>query len=219
MRSNRISRCLLAMAGVSLVCASASMAQTMGSPGMSQPSGVQQKPSPIRGMDDATTQMPGASEPAGMSQQQADKKFVQGALQGGMAEVELGKLALQKSSNEEVKKFAQRMVDDHTKLGEDMEPIAVQLGVKLPDGLSKKDQALRAKLQELSGAQFDKAYIHAMVKDHQKDLQEFKSEAQSAVNSALKSAAQKATPIIQSHLEQIEQIAKSSGSVANMASH
>ena len=87
--------------------------------------------------------MPGAAVPP-VSQQQMDKKFVQGALQGGMAEVALGKLALEKSSNEDVKKFAQRMVDDHTKLGDDMKPVAEQLGVPMPTGLSKKDQALRS---------------------------------------------------------------------------
>ena len=210
-----ISRSLLTLAGVSLLCAGA-LAQSMGSPG-SQSSPGMQKPNPTRDIGDPqTTEMPGAAVPP-ISQQQMDKKFVQGALQGGMAEVALGKLALEKSSNEDVKKFAQRMVDDHTKLGEDMKPAAEQLGVAMPAGLSKKDQALEAKLQGLSGAQFDKAYVKAMVKDHQKDLQEFQHEAQAAATPAVKEAAQKGAPIIQSHLEQIQQIAKSGGSVASVA--
>lgn len=218
MSGNGISRSLLTLAGVSLLCAGA-LAQSMGSPGGAQSSPGMQKPNPTRGIDDTqTTEMPGAAVPP-VSQQQMDKKFVQGALQGGMAEVALGKLALEKSNNEDVKKFAQRMVDDHTKLGEDMKPVAEQLGVPMPSGLSKKDQALEAKLQSLSGAQFDKAYVKAMVKDHQKDLQEFQHEAQSAVTPEVKEAAQKGAPIIQSHLEQIEQIAKSGSSVASVSSN
>jgi putative membrane protein len=218
MSGNVISRSLLVLAGASLLCAGA-LAQSMGSPGGAQNSPSMQKPSPTRGLDDTqTTEMPGAAVPP-VSQQQMDKKFVQGALQGGMAEVALGKLALEKSSNEDVKKFAQRMVDDHTKLGEDMKPVAEQLGVAMPTDLSRKDKALEAKLQGLSGAQFDKAYVKAMVKDHQKDLQEFQHEAQSAVTPAVKEAAQKGAPIIQSHLEEIQQIAKSGSAVASVSSN
>jgi len=215
MSSMGISRSLLTLAGVSLLCGGA-LAQ-MGGPGASQSTPNMPKPLPTRGIDDTLpTEMPGAAVPP-ISQQQMDKKFVQGALQGGMAEVALGKLALEKSSNEDVKKFAQRMVDDHTRLGEEMKLVAEQLGVAMPEGLSKKDQALQAKLQGLSGAQFDKAYVKAMVKDHQKDLQEFQHEAQSAATPEVKEAAQKGAPIIQSHLEQIQQIAKSNASVASVS--
>ena len=62
-----------------------------------------------------------------------DRMFVKKALQGGMAEVQLGQLTLQKSNNDQVKQFAQHMIDDHTKLNDQMKPVAQQVGVAVPD--------------------------------------------------------------------------------------
>jgi putative membrane protein len=103
------------------------------------------------------------------------------------------------------------MVDDHTKMGDEMKPIAQQLDVKVPDAPSKKNQAMLTKLQALSGDQFDQAYIKMMVKDHKKDLSDFKMESENAQNPALKEAATKGAGIIQQHLEMIQQIAKTGG--------
>lgn len=94
-------------------------------------------------------------------------------------------------------------------MGEQMKPIAQQLGVKEPKGLSKKDKQLVAKLQGLNGPQFDDAYIQAMVKDHKKDLSEFKQEADTTQNPNLKQAAQQDAQVISQHLEMIQQIAQS----------
>ena len=115
-----------------------------------------------------------------------DRVFLKDALEGGMAEVQLGQLALQKSNNADVKQFAQKMVDDHTKMGDQLKPIAQQIGVKIPDGPSKKDKATIAKLQELNGDDFDKAYMKDMVKDHKDDLNDFRSEADQGSNPAVK---------------------------------
>jgi putative membrane protein len=145
----------------------------------------------------------------------ADRMFVENALKGGMAEVQLGQLALQKSNNDDVKQFAQRMIDDHTKLGDQMKPVAQQIGVKMPDGPSKKDKATMAKLQALSGDAFDKAYIKDMVKDHKTDLNDFKMEAQNGSNPAVKDAANQGSQLISQHLQMIEQIAQKNGTMAS----
>jgi len=137
----------------------------------------------------------------------ADQAFVRKALEGGAAEVQLGQLAQQKSQSEDVKQVGQRMVQDHTQLGDQMKPIAQQLGVKEPKELSKKDKQLMAKLESLSGPQFDETYIQAMVKDHQQDLKEFKSEAQTTQDPNVKPAAQQGADVISQHLEMIQQIA------------
>jgi putative membrane protein len=137
-----------------------------------------------------------------------DKMFVKKALQGGMAEVELGQLTLQKSNNDQVKQFAQKMIDDHTKLGEQMKPVAQQLGVSVPDGPSKKDKATMAKLQALSGSAYDQAYIKDMVKDHKQDLSDFKTEASSGQDPTVKDAASQGSKIIAEHLQMIQQLAK-----------
>jgi putative membrane protein len=101
------------------------------------------------------------------------------------------------------------MVDDHTKLGDAMKPVAQQLGVNPPKDVSKKDKQLMAKLQGLSGEQFDNAYITAMVKDHKKDSEDFKAEASQTQNPQLKQIATQGDQVIDQHLQMIEQIAKS----------
>jgi putative membrane protein len=155
-------------------------------------------------MDRATT---GNQDPNGTSAMM-DKQFIRTALEGGMAEVQLGQLATQKSSNPDVKEFGQKMVDDHTKLGDQMKQVAAQMNVKVPDSLSSKDKATMAKLSALNGDAFDKAYIKDMVKDHKKDEKEFKQEAMNASNPALKDAASQGAQVIGQHLQMIEQIAQ-----------
>jgi putative membrane protein len=139
----------------------------------------------------------------------ADKNFVKNTIEGGLAEIECSQLALQKSNNDQLKRFAQRMIDDHTKLGDDLKPIASQLGVKGPTEPSKKDKAIIAKLQGLSGDDFDKAYVKLMLKDHQLDAAAFKQEVNSAQSPLVKDAATKDDPLIESHLQMIQDIAKS----------
>jgi putative membrane protein len=138
-----------------------------------------------------------------------DKAFVRKALEGGMTEVQLGQLAAQKSSNPDVKQFGQKMVDDHTKLGDQMKQVAEQMNIKPPDSLSSKDKANVAKLSALDGDAFDKAYIKDMVKDHKSDDNDFKMEAQSTQNPQLKQMVMQSDQTIESHLQQI---AKSKGS-------
>lgn len=137
-----------------------------------------------------------------------DKAFVRKAMEGGMAEVQLGQLAAQKGNSEDVKQFGQKMVDDHTKLNDQMKQVAQQLNVPAPTSLSSKDKATMKKLQALNGDAFDKAYIKDMVADHKKDESEFKEEVQHASNPALQQAASQGAQVIGEHLQMIEQIAQ-----------
>jgi putative membrane protein len=151
------------------------------------------------------------------AQKDADKEFVQKAIMGNRAEVDAGKLALQKSNNADVKSFAQKMVDDHTVMLNDMNKVADELHIKAPQSASGKDKAEAAKLSALSGSAFDSAYVKAMVKDHKKDLAELTKESSSASIPEVKDAATKALPIVQGHLEMIQGIEKnmaSSGSAS-----
>lgn len=158
---------------------------------------------------------PGAMDPnaanAGSASQQSmvDQAFVRKALEGGASEVQLGQLAQQKSQSEDVKQFGQKMVQDHTQLGDQIKPIAQQLGVKEPKGPSKKDKQLMAKLEALSGPQFDEAYIQAMVKDHKQDMKDFKDAAQVTQDPNVKQVAQQGAGVISQHLQMIQQIAQS----------
>jgi putative membrane protein len=139
-----------------------------------------------------------------------DTTFVQKAAQGGLAEVELGQLAVQKASSEDVKKFGQRMVDDHTKANEQLKQLATQEHRDLPEHPAAKDKQTKARLEKLSGAQFDKAYMRDMVKDHQKDVVEFERESKMAKDPAVKSFAEQTLPTLREHLKEAEKIAPKS---------
>ncbi len=146
-----------------------------------------------------------AKQSAGMGD--TDSTFVKKAAEGGLAEVQLGQLAAQKASSPEVKKFGQRMVDDHSKANEQLKQVAAEKNIDLPQQLSAKDKATKARLEKLSGDQFDRAYMKDMVKDHQKDVAEFSKQAQTGKDPAIKNFAQETLPTLQSHLQEAKQIA------------
>jgi putative membrane protein len=145
----------------------------------------------------------------------ADKKFVRAAAQGGMAEVELGKLATEKGSSEDVKKFGQRMVDDHTKAGDQLKEIASSKGIPVPIKLSAKDQMTKDRLSKLSGDEFDRAYMNDMVKDHTQDVSDFKRESSSGTDSDVKNFAATTLPTIEDHLREAKKIAPKTTSASN----
>jgi putative membrane protein len=136
-----------------------------------------------------------------------DTTFVQKAAQGGIAEVEFGQLAAQKASSEEVKKFGQKMVDDHSKANDELKQLAAQEHLDLPQQMTTKDKATKARLERLSGARFDRVYMNNTVKDHQKDVAEFERESQMAKDPALKGFAQQTLPTLREHLQEAQAIA------------
>jgi putative membrane protein len=143
-----------------------------------------------------------------------EKTFVTKAAKGNMAEVELGKLASDKSHNQQVKDFGQQMVTDHSKANDNLKPIADANGVQWPTKLTGEPKALYDQLSKLSGAAFDKTYIHAMVEDHQKDAKEYEMESGKVKDPQLKSYVDQTLPVVQQHLSHIQSIRESSGKSA-----
>lgn len=137
----------------------------------------------------------------------ADAKFMKEAAGGGMAEVQLGKLAQEKSSSDQVKQFGQRMVDDHSKANQQLEQMAQQKNVRLPKQPGAREQAEKSRLEKLSGDEFDKAYMSHMVADHKKDVAEFQKESSAARDPEIKSFASQTLPTLQEHLKQAQSIA------------
>jgi putative membrane protein len=130
-----------------------------------------------------------------------DHSFVEKAAIGGMAEVELGNLAQQKASSDQVKQFASRMVQDHGKANDELKQIASSKGMDLPTALDKKHRGDVDRLGKMSGAQFDRAYMSHMVDDHKKDVADFKKASTSAKDSDVKGFASKTLPTLQEHLQ------------------
>lgn len=130
----------------------------------------------------------------------SDRKFVEKAASGGMAEVKLGQLAMEKGASPTVKEFGKRMVDDHGKANDELKEIASKKNFALPTDIDSQDKATYDKLAKLSGADFDKAYMNAMVKDHDKDVKEFKKEASmGGADPDVKAWAEKTLTVLEEH--------------------
>jgi putative membrane protein len=140
-----------------------------------------------------------------------DKMFLRKAAEGGIAEVKLGQLAAQKGSSDDIKAFGQTMVDDHTKLNLEIAQVADSMGVMLPKSMNKEDQAEYDKLNGLSGNDFDVEYLAFMVKDHHKDLHEFRIEAASPTDATLHSEVVKAQSVIHEHTVMVDKLARAKG--------
>jgi putative membrane protein len=139
-----------------------------------------------------------------------DRNFVMEAAMSGMAEVELGRLAVERGSSDAVKQFGQRMVDDHTRANEELMQLVSGLGLALPTTLGAKHRAAVNKMSRLSGAQFDRAYSKQMVADHQKAVSLFQREADRGTHAELKTFAGGKLPALQEHLSMARQLEGSS---------
>lgn len=140
-----------------------------------------------------------------------DKKFMMEAAQGGMAEVKLGQLALKQASNTDVKSFGQHMVEDHGKANDELKALAQQKNVTLPKDVKPADQALYNRLSKLQGAAFDKLYMSEMVKDHKKDVAEFKHASTACKDADVKAWAGKTLPVLEDHLKMAQQRSAEAG--------
>jgi putative membrane protein len=140
-----------------------------------------------------------------------DKKFLQEAAEGGMAEVQMGKLAQQKGQSAEVKQLGQKIQQDHEQANQQLMQIAQQKGVELQKEVSKKDQRMIDHMSGMSGAEFDRMYVEHMVKDHQKDIKAFEKEANKGEDTEVKEFAQQTLPKLREHLQSAESLAQSTG--------
>ncbi|UGQ46859.1 DUF4142 domain-containing protein [Massilia endophytica] len=140
----------------------------------------------------------------------ADQKALKDMAMANMAEVEAGKMALQKSQNAEVKAFAQQMVDDHTKGLDEVKKVAAAKNVTLPSELDAKHKAMAKKLDAMSGDKFDRAYLdQAGVKSH-KEAHALVTKTQSKAKDAeVKELAAKLQPTIDQHMGHVQQLSAS----------
>jgi putative membrane protein len=155
-----------------------------------------------------TSSMPDSlGAPGQTGQQMMDKQFMRNAAEGGLADVKLGTLAVEKGSPA-VKTLAQEMIDDHTAMNKDMAGVADALGVMLPKKINKESQAEYEKLNGLSGKDFDTEYVSYMAKMHYQDLHAFHMEASVAADPDLATEVVKALGMMHQHLGLIAKLAK-----------
>lgn len=142
----------------------------------------------------------------GIAVTEDDAQFATKAAAGGMAEVELSKLALEKSTNQQVKEFATMMVNDHSKANEDLMTIASSKNISLPAVLDEDHQKVWDNLNAKTGADFDKAYVNDMIDGHKKTLELMEKQAKEGIDAELKVFAGKTAPIVKAHLDKITKI-------------
>lgn len=147
-----------------------------------------------------------ASTTAGAQVSKGDLKIMRDMAHANLAEIETGKLALEKSPSPEVKKFAQQMIDDHTQARTELQTLAQSKGVNLPAKPDKKHQAMAKKLQAAKADEFDRMYMKQVgINDHQKTLKLLQSAQKDANDPDLKALATKMTPIVEEHLQMSKQ--------------
>ena len=138
-------------------------------------------------------------------------KFAANAAQGGTAEVEMGRLATQRAGDASVREFGARMVADHSRANSELKSIAAQKGIQLPADLNSEQKSEKDKLAQMSGAEFDKEYMSAMVKDHETDVKDFETQSKDGTDPDIKAFAGKILPTLQEHLKMAQAAAQKVG--------
>lgn len=139
----------------------------------------------------------------------ADQKMVKDMAMSNLAEIEAGRLAQGKSQNEQVKNFAQKMIDDHTKALGEVRQLAQAKGVPLPTELDRTHKRKNERLGALSGDAFDRAYMsRAGVSDHKKSHSLLRQAQARAKDPDVKALAARTMPIVEQHLNSAQQLQK-----------
>ncbi|GAB3225562.1 DUF4142 domain-containing protein [Algoriphagus aestuariicola] len=144
-----------------------------------------------------------------------DAEFAVAAADGGMLEVQLGKLAQSNGASDAVKMLGEMMANDHSKANDELKALASQKNISLPTGLSEDSQESYNDLAEKTGEEFDEAYTEFMVKDHEKDIDEFKKQAENGYDADLKSWAAGKVPTLEQHLARAKQAEAAVDSLKN----
>ena len=132
--------------------------------------------------------------------------FLVKAANGGMTEVQAGQIAQEKATNDDVKKFGAKMVEDHTKLNDQLKSLASKLNVTIPTAIDGNSKSMIDKLNNAKSVDFNKTYMDMMVEDHNKDVDLFQKIAGNAANPEIHDFVTNALPILQSHQQMAKKI-------------
>jgi putative membrane protein len=151
--------------------------------------------------------LPGTALGRGAQVDVADQVFAMMAADGGLAEVQLGKLAADRSASPDVKQLAQRLVQDHTKANQELLTIADEKDISVPKKLDGTHEDVVELFSKLEGAQFDREFLRYQVMHHEKDTAAFAIQAKDGQDAELKAFAAKQLPILKEHLQQARDLA------------
>jgi putative membrane protein len=141
----------------------------------------------------------------GWAQSKGGQQFLKKAMEGNLAEVQMGKLAQEKGASDGVRSFGKELEQDHSAAYDKAKTAAGQVGLTPPTEPNKKQKADYERMSKLSGAKFDRAFVTHMVADHKKDIKEYQKEANK--NDAASGYAKESLPVLQKHLEAAQSLA------------
>ena len=166
--------------------------------------------SPGKTSSGASSASSGATSAGAGNINRADEKLMAEIAQANLAEISTAKLAQQKSQNDQVKSFAQKMVDDHTKALDELKQLAQAKGVILPTEPGRQQKAIEKRLSSLSGDKFDKQYLEqAGDRSHKDTHQLLKRASNKAQDTDLKNYASKTLSVVESHQQMAEETERS----------
>jgi len=134
----------------------------------------------------------------------ADRAFVAKVSQGGMFEVEAGKLAEQKASAQDVKDFAAMEVHDHTLVGDNLKALSANAGINIDSDMNAEFSGMMSRLKTLSGAAFDRQYMMDMGDLHAKDGAAFLKESKDGGSAEYRDFGAETHKIVQRHIGAIQ---------------
>ena len=134
-----------------------------------------------------------------------DRDFIEDAAMGSLVEIQTAQVALRQAMTDDVKKLAQRLLDDHTKMNEKVRQVAQQKGITLPTDLDQKHRDHLTDLTKIPGVRFDREYVTDMVKDHEGDIKAFEKEVKDGKDAEIKELAVEALPTLREHLNLAKQ--------------
>jgi putative membrane protein len=139
--------------------------------------------------------------------QAAEDKFLKEAADHNLAEVQLGKLASERAQSDDVKKFAKRMVDDHQKAYDEVKQLAQSKNVQVPSEVSAAKKKEHDRLARMQGAEFDRAYMQMMVREHNHDVKTFQDKSKNAKDADVKNWVGQTLPTLQDHQQMAKDVA------------
>jgi putative membrane protein len=150
------------------------------------------------------------NQTAGQDRDAQDRRFAKDLLEKGMAQIQLAQLAMQKTSDSQVKDYAQQVVKDRTAIDGAVENVAKRLGVSVPSKLSHGDRKSLEKLSGLSGSDFDQAFLKQMIRNHKDEVGSCHDEVSNGQDPGLRNLANQAADTFNSHLQMAEKLAQKS---------
>lgn len=141
-----------------------------------------------------------SAAPADREISRGDRRFLEEAAAGGMAEVALGNMARERGGSAPVREFGERMVADHGRANEELTRLAAARGVGTPTDSDRRHRRTMERLGQQQGADFDRSFAEAMVDDHERTVKLFEAQSRRGEDAEIKAFATRTLPTLREHL-------------------